>query len=108
MCLYWAGWMVWQSVLISAKVASSSVGTPMEITSSVFRPPCRHIVRGVALVGCCLSLVRVANAQSTSAAKPPAIEFNRDVRPILSDQCFKCHGPGTQMRGLRLDLEDVT
>jgi len=43
-----------------------------------------------------------------SAAQPlPAtIEFNRDIRPILSDKCFQCHGPGAQMATLRFDSED--
>ncbi|QEH37009.1 Planctomycete cytochrome C [Aquisphaera giovannonii] len=37
--------------------------------------------------------------------EPQAIRFNRDVRPILSDRCFQCHGPDASQRkgNLRLD-----
>jgi hypothetical protein len=37
---------------------------------------------------------------------PQSISFSRDIRPILSDKCFKCHGPGTQIATVRFDLED--
>src|SRR6516162_8145389 len=42
-----------------------------------------------------------------SAAAP--IEFNRDVRPILSDKCFTCHGPDAAAKKvpIRLDREDA-
>ncbi len=44
-------------------------------------------------------------------AAPPAIEYNRDVRPILSENCFSCHGADSAARKakLRLDrFEDAT
>src|SRR5258705_13816563 len=44
-----------------------------------------------------------------AARAEPKVDFNRDVRPILSDTCFTCHGPDDAKRkaGLRLDLKDA-
>jgi hypothetical protein len=39
-------------------------------------------------------------------ANDARVDFNRDVRPVLSDKCWSCHGPGTQESGLRLDLPE--
>lgn len=62
------------------------------------------IGRGI-LLGCVVVASRIL------AAEPPVpdrILFNRDVRPILSDNCFPCHGPDANHRKgkLRLDLRE--
>ncbi len=46
-------------------------------------------------------------ATPTGAAQTGTeVRYNRDIRPIMSDTCFKCHGPGTLEAGLRLDVRD--
>ena len=55
-----------------------------------------------------ICMVIMAFAVQNASAAEAKIDFNRDIRPILSDNCYACHGPDESHRegGFRLDRKD--
>src|SRR5438309_5417874 len=47
-------------------------------------------------------------ALAVAACAHGEIRFNRDIRPIMAETCFRCHGPdkNARMAGMRLDIRD--
>ncbi len=58
------------------------------------------------LAGCLLFVALFMSAAGTSAEE--RLKFNRDIRPILAENCLACHGPDSQQRkaDLRVDLQE--
>jgi hypothetical protein len=59
----------------------------------------KNLIRCLALTGI-LALVH-----STPGADSPPIDFNYQIRPLLSDRCFRCHGPDSGSRKAKLRLD---
>jgi hypothetical protein len=56
----------------------------------------------------CVSLVVISVLASQPALGQDKLEYNRDIRPILAENCFACHGPDSAARkaNLRLDVRE--
>ena len=66
-------------------------------------------MRYIPIVKLCFStLLLAAHSFAAEAPIPAKVEYNRDVRPILADNCFKCHGfdPKSREADLRLDIRE--
>src|SRR5580704_15593692 len=50
-----------------------------------------------------------SDKKETSDSLPDVVSYNFNIRPILSDKCFKCHGPDANKRQahLRLDIPEI-
>src|SRR5271165_6802466 len=62
---------------------------------------------GLPMLGLSVLLV-AARPDEAAEPKPAPVDFNREVRPVLSKNCFACHGPDAAGRAskLRLDRRD--
>ncbi|HRE98897.1 MAG TPA: PSD1 and planctomycete cytochrome C domain-containing protein [Pirellulaceae bacterium] len=74
---------------------------------SLARRPCRIPSVLPSLVALLAAVVLGRFATPLRAQTSP-VDFDREVRPLLSDRCFACHGPdaGHRQAELRLDLDD--
>jgi hypothetical protein len=57
------------------------------------------------LAGLALHYAGLVRAAEVSIPAKPTVDFTRQVRPILSENCFACHGPDEQKRKAKLRLD---
>ncbi|MGH9847026.1 MAG: DUF1549 domain-containing protein, partial [Blastocatellia bacterium] len=65
-------------------------------------------VKSICLVCSFLVYAAIYFTPPGAGAMNESVSFNRDIRPIFSDTCFRCHGPDKNARraGLRLDIRE--
>jgi Protein of unknown function (DUF1553)/Protein of unknown function (DUF1549)/Planctomycete cytochrome C len=66
-------------------------------------------MRPIAIAGCVMGCALcLPGIPGRAGEEPVRVDFNRDIRPILSGSCYQCHGPDRNKRkaDLRLDTRD--
>lgn len=65
--------------------------------------------RRVRVSGPCMLVWLVLAAPAVLAETPSELKYNRDIRPILAENCFRCHGPDSAARqaDLRIDQREA-
>jgi uncharacterized protein DUF1553/uncharacterized protein DUF1549/cytochrome c len=73
-----------------------------QVTSRIYYTKLLFCLLAVSLIAA------IADKGKVGAEGEDTVSFNRDIRPIFSDTCYRCHGPDKNARqaGLRLDIRE--
>lgn len=68
---------------------------------------CMNGVAGWMVLAMIIACAAALTGHADERVRSGAVNFQRDIRPIISDRCFSCHGPDESKSDLRLDSENA-